>query len=257
MFIQLMITLLSSRLRENPRSQLQASFAMMPSSSTPVDPSLDFHTFRSSRNATNFSSDPSNPLAPLLPGPINPKDLLKRFLGNAAVVQPLLLRSTSGTSGDSVGEAERSEVGLKGKERVHIMTRSLVTMAKDFAVYDFKGFNASLVGRTQFRVRSTRAVDVPPHSLNMLSSAGHSLPERRLPQSRLRALVLQRRPFREPRRVRRLGWRRSCERQEAGVAVRSLLDHQVCDDGTEGSRPVEGRRGRWCVRSCTRSQLYR
>ncbi|BGP24038.1 hypothetical protein JCM10295v2_002939 [Rhodotorula toruloides] len=83
--------------------QLQASFAMLPSSSAPVDPTLDFHTFRSSRNATNFSRDRSNPLAPLLPGPVDPKDLLKRFLGNAAVLQPLLRRSTirkaNGTNG--------------------------------------------------------------------------------------------------------------------------------------------------------------
>ncbi|BGP31406.1 hypothetical protein JCM10296v2_003170 [Rhodotorula toruloides] len=158
---------LLSRLVDSPKSQLQASFAMLPSSSTPVDPLLDFHTFRSSRNATNFSHDPLNPLAPLLPGPVDSKDLLKRFLGNAAVVQPLLRRST-------IRKVRSTDDQRKPKEVVQIVTTSIVTMAKDFAVYDLKGFNASLVERNRFRaLYCTDGASTNPTCIRSFSTGGH------------------------------------------------------------------------------------
>lgn len=144
----------SSRLVNSPKSQLQASFAMLPSSSTPVDTSLDFHTFRSSRNATYSSGDPLNPLAPLLPSPVDSKDLLKRFLGNAAVMQPLLRRSTVRKGKGTDGQSAEKKV-------VQLVTSSIVTMAKDFAVYDLEGFNASLAERNRFRVGLASPLTAP------------------------------------------------------------------------------------------------
>ncbi|BGO90928.1 hypothetical protein NBRC10512_002319 [Rhodotorula toruloides] len=158
---------LLSRLLDSSKSRLQASFAMLPSSSTPVDPSLDFHTFRSSRNATNFGRDPLNPLAPLFPGPIDSKDLLKRFLGNSAVLQTLLRRSTVRKTNGTDGQSEKEEV-------VQIVTSSIVTMANDFAVYDSKAFNASLVERNQFRaLYCTGDTSSNPACTRSFSTDGH------------------------------------------------------------------------------------
>ncbi|BGO98749.1 Proteophosphoglycan 5 [Rhodotorula toruloides ATCC 204091] len=158
---------LLSRLLDSSKSQLQASFAMLPSSSTPVDPLLDFHTFRSSRNATYFSRDPLHPLAPLLPGPVDSKDLLKRFLGNAAVTQPLLRRSTVRKGKGTDGQSAEKKV-------VQLVTSSIVTMAKDFAVYDLEGFNASLAERNRFRaLYCARDASSNPACIRSFSTDGH------------------------------------------------------------------------------------
>ncbi|GAA6005947.1 hypothetical protein JCM10207_007284 [Rhodosporidiobolus poonsookiae] len=140
---------LYSALAQNGNSTLVASFVMLPSLSR-LDSSLDHHTFHSSRNLSVFGSTSAYP-------PLNVKldgveGVFNHFLAGGVTASPLVTRwiqKTANTSGLPAGAepvwTERNETFVK--------TRSWVSMADDYAVYNYTSFFASLNRRRAYRQR--------------------------------------------------------------------------------------------------------
>lgn len=137
---------------------LVATFVMVPAADR-IDPSLDHHTWRTSRNASFFGVNANLP--PLSPEMIEPpKDVFRRFLANAGAARSLILRPS-----DDPMLVEQARInGSRADELFatrHLVTTSRVTMARDFPVYNFTAYNETLLQRSTFMVRLVSLPVVP------------------------------------------------------------------------------------------------
>lgn len=116
-----------------------------------VDPTLDHHTWRTSRNASVFGID--KPLPPFTSEMINPpKDVFPRFIANSGTMGRMLLSPADNAMLVAETGTNHSHVNALFPGR-HIATKSRVTMVRDFPVYDFDAFNKTLLDRSKFLVR--------------------------------------------------------------------------------------------------------
>ncbi|GAA5986859.1 hypothetical protein JCM10908_000925 [Rhodotorula pacifica] len=136
-------------LATSPQADVTASYAMMPSRDR-IDPSLDHHTWRTSRNASVFGVNKGlPPFTSEMRDP--PKNVFRHFLANSGTMERLLLRPTDNPAllASSSGAANHTHIESLFPGR-HIATRSRVTMVRDFPVYSFEAFNRTLGERTAF-----------------------------------------------------------------------------------------------------------
>ncbi|GAA5876250.1 hypothetical protein JCM8547_003747 [Rhodosporidiobolus lusitaniae] len=139
-----------SALFRNPNSTLTANFVMLPSMNR-LDRSIDYHTYRSSRNLTALGEKAAYP-------PVNVKldgmqGVFNTFLAGGVTGSGLTTRWIHKSANMSEVPAGEEPVWTERNE-TFIRTRSWVSMASDFAVYNYTSFNASLARRKGFRERS-------------------------------------------------------------------------------------------------------
>lgn len=128
-------------------AEVAATYAMVPSESR-IDPALDHHTWRTSRNASVFGVD--KPLPPFTREMINPpKDVFPRFVANSGTAGRMLLSPADNEILVAESGLTHSQVEALFPGR-HIATKSRVTMVRDFPVYDFDAFNRTLLDRSKF-----------------------------------------------------------------------------------------------------------
>ena len=141
--------------------EVEATYAMIPSKDR-IDPTLDHHTWRTSRNASVFGVD--RPLPPFTSEMINPpKDVFPRFIANSGTMGRMLLRPADNQILVAESGLVHSQVEALFPGR-HIATKSRVTMVRDFPVYDFDAFNQTLLERSQFLVRPF-SIPTPAHDV--------------------------------------------------------------------------------------------
>lgn len=141
-----------------------------------VDPTLDHHTWRTSRNASVFGID--KPLPPFTSEMLNPPpDVFPRFIANSGTMGRMLLRPADNQILVAESGLNHSQVEALFPGR-HIATKSRVTMVRDFPVYDLDAFNQTLVERTHFLVRPF-SIQHPPTTTqtDLASGSASTAPE--------------------------------------------------------------------------------
>ncbi|BGP47386.1 hypothetical protein JCM10450v2_003238 [Rhodotorula kratochvilovae] len=116
-------------------TRLHATFVMLPSPSS-LDPAVDYHSWRTARNASSHSIH-----GPLPPVNIDDADLpvegaFRDFLSNSACTTPILKHRIDSATGE-VATSENTTA-------LYIRRKAFVTMVADFPVYNLTGFQQSM-----------------------------------------------------------------------------------------------------------------
>ena len=178
--------------------EVEATYAMVPSKGR-IDPTLDHHTWHTTRNASVFGVD--RPLPPFTSEMIDaPKEVFPRFIANSGTMGRMLLRSADNEILVAESGLNHSQVEALFPGR-HIATKSRVTMVRDFPVYDFDAFNKTLLDRSKFLVRLSEAISSRPWGLDSDLRTERAMFGRYERRTCLRAYLRPRGPFRELDRV--------------------------------------------------------
>lgn len=112
---------------------------MLPSPAS-LDPEVDYHTWRSSRNASMHSIDGPNPPINVDDRDVPAEGVLRSFLANSACWRPLVNRE----EGEGAPQSNSSDLW--------ITTKSIVTLIDDFPTYNLSALNQSMVERASWKV---------------------------------------------------------------------------------------------------------
>jgi len=176
-----------------PHTRLQSTYVMLPSSSR-LDSSIDYHTFRSSRNTSMHSIDGPLPPVNVDDSDVPQKGVFRDFLGNSACFMQLF------DSGPGPDDAEGNSTGPS------IATKTHVSLIDDFPVYNLSSYRQKLQERSAFRASRAFSLSLSQLSLctgltSLLSRAAKIMLLRWLRRAALRPLVRPGRPLRDVDRV--------------------------------------------------------
>ncbi|GAA5861140.1 hypothetical protein JCM3774_002203 [Rhodotorula dairenensis] len=151
--------------------EVTSTFAMLPAHAR-IDPTLDHHTWRTSRNASVFGIDKVlPPFTSEMRDP--PKNVFPRFVANSGTMQRMLLRPSDNQVLVAMSGTNASHVETLFPGR-HLAIKSRVTMVRDFPVYDFDAFNQTLLERTAYmRDHCSGGVSGGPACQRTYANVGH------------------------------------------------------------------------------------